>query len=127
MLRTLFVLVGFFLGMSCPLGALAVQSGKTLTWPGGGQGVVEFEGKEHAKKGYKCDACHPKLFQMKKGGAKMTMVSLNSGQYCGVCHNGRTAFSTDDSRKCHECHKGHKKEKKKHHDDDHEKHHGDDD
>ena len=71
-----FFLFVLFMGLSSPSLSYAVQSGKTLTWPGGGQGVVEFEEKEHAKKGYKCDSCHPKLFQMKKGGAKMTMSAL---------------------------------------------------
>ena len=95
-----------------PAALLAVPSGQTITWKGGGQGTVQFEGDEHAEKGYKCESCHPSLFEKKKGSAKMTMASLNAGQFCGACHNGKVAFSTDDPKKCHECHKT----KKEHHD-----------
>ena len=97
----------------------AVPSGQVLTWEGGGQGRVKFEGSEHAEKGYKCDSCHPSLFEKKKGAARMTMDLLNKGQFCGACHNGKAAFSTTDSKKCHECHKKSKKhhdKKDKHHD-----------
>lgn len=98
----------------------AVPADKTITWAGGRQGQVVFEGDEHAKKGYKCDSCHPSLFQMKKGTAKITLASHVNGQFCGACHNGKTAFGTDDPQKCHECHKT---EKKNHNNKDKEKHH----
>lgn len=114
---TVFAFVIFAL---MPSGALAVPSGKVLTWEGGGQGTVKFEGREHAEKGYKCDTCHPSIFQMKKGAAKMTMELLNQGKFCGACHNGKTAFGTNDPKKCHECHKM----KKKH--EEHERHKGHD-
>ena len=86
--------------------AIAVDTGKTLTWPGGGRGEVRFEGKEHAKKGHACKDCHSGLFSMKFGTAAMTMAALDSGQYCGACHNGTVTFSTKDPKKCHECHRG---------------------
>ncbi len=92
--------------------ALAVPPGQIVTWTDGTQGPVIFEGAEHAEKGFKCESCHPALFQKKKGSAKMTMELLNKGEFCGACHNGKIAFSTSDTRKCHECHKN----KKKHHD-----------
>ncbi len=97
--------------ISIPATTWAVPAGKVITWEDGGQGTVKFEGKEHAEKGYNCESCHPSVFQMKKGSAKMTMDLLNKGQFCGACHNGKVAFSTSDPRKCHECHKT----KKKHH------------
>jgi c(7)-type cytochrome triheme protein len=92
--------------------AFAVPPGQVITWDDGSQGRVKFEGDEHAEKGFKCASCHPSLFQKKKGSAKMTMELLNKGQFCGACHNGKVAFSTSDTKKCHECHKN----KKKHHD-----------
>jgi c(7)-type cytochrome triheme protein len=49
----------------------------------------------------------------------MTMNLLNKGQFCGACHNGKVAFSTNDPGKCHECHKRREKHhhrKNKHHD-----------
>ena len=77
----------------------AVSAGKNVTWKGGEQGTVKFEEDEHAEKGYKCESCHPALFQMKKGSATMTMVVLNQGKLCGACHNGKIAFSTDNPQK----------------------------
>jgi c(7)-type cytochrome triheme protein len=104
-----------------PCSTFAVAPGKTLTWQGGGQGAVIFEGEEHARKGYACRDCHPGLFAMKKDAAKMTMEALNQGKYCGACHNGNKAFGTDDPKHCHECHddntKHHDKHKKKDHHD----------
>jgi len=103
--------------------AVAVGSGKELTWPGGGKGEVRFEGKEHAEKGHACEACHPGLFRMKYGTAPMTMASLDSGKFCGTCHNGTAAFGTNDPKKCHECHReGGKDKKHKDHEDKKHKH-----
>ena len=33
--------------------ALAVPAGQIVTWEGGGQGTVKFDGEEHSEKGYK--------------------------------------------------------------------------
>ncbi len=92
-------LVYFFPGQSS-----AVGSGKVLIWKGGGAGQVVFSGKEHAEKGYGCDDCHTKLFEKKKGSAAMTMAAMNKGEFCGACHDGKTAFGTEDKAKCNECH-----------------------
>ncbi len=97
-----------------PIASHAVPGGQSITWPGNGQGRVVFEGKEHAEKGYGCKDCHPALFQMKKGSEKITMAALDKGQFCGACHNGKTAFATNDPRKCHECHKDKEKKHKEH-------------
>ena len=114
----------FFILVALKSNLLAVPAGKTITWEGGGQGQVTFEGDEHAEKGYKCDSCHPSLFQMKKGSAKIILVSHTNGQYCGACHNGKTAFSTDNPKKCHECHKtGEKHRNNKNKNKDKDKHH----
>jgi len=118
----------------CTLVLLAAQAGavgpgKTLTWQGGGQGQVVFEGKKHAKEGHGCKDCHPGLFSMKQGTASMTMAAMDRGELCGACHNGKPAFATNDPKKCHECHKKHddKHDKHKEHKghEEHEKHHGD--
>jgi len=111
----------FYISGALAPNLLAVPVGKTVTWEGAGQGQVVFEGNEHAEKGLKCSACHPALFQMKKGPAKITLADHVNGKYCGACHNGKTAFGTDDPKKCNECHKKgeqrHKyKDKNKHHD-----------
>lgn len=91
----------------------AVGPGKALTWPGGGRGVVEFEGEEHSEEGYGCADCHPALFSMRRRAAAMTMEALDAGGFCGACHNGKRAFSTSDPKECHECHHGARKRKKR--------------
>ena len=116
----LIVSLFYMLGAMTP-NLFAVPAGKTVTWEGAGQGQVVFEGDKHAEKGLKCDACHPSLFQMKKSSATITLADHVNGKYCGACHNGKTAFGTDDPKKCNECHKKgeqhHKsKDKNKHHD-----------
>jgi c(7)-type cytochrome triheme protein len=118
--RKIIMIVSLFYVLVAPtLDLFAVSSGKTITWEGAGQGQVVFEGDEHAEKGFKCDACHPSLFQMKKGSAKITLATHINGQFCNACHNGKAAFGTDDPKKCNECHKKgeqHHKNKDKHHD-----------
>jgi len=92
-----------------PAVSSAVPEGVNLTWPGGGAGKVTFNGTKHAK--IHCDACHiAGLFQTKKNADVMTMEAMKKGKFCGVCHEGKKAFSTTDPKKCHECHQADKKE-----------------
>src|SRR3972149_8243145 len=65
--------------------AMAVPPGKTVEWEKGGK--VVFDGKTHADKGLKCNDCHTKLFQMKKGAFKMTKEDHGTDKGCGACHN----------------------------------------
>jgi len=55
-----------------------------------------------------CDACHPDIFQKKRGTARakgdFTMDALGEGQYCGACHDGDMAFSVKDPQSCKNCH-----------------------
>ena len=88
--------------------ASAVGPDKTITWAGGGKGKVLFDGRKHAGKGYVCKDCHPGLFSMKFGAAKITHAALKQGQYCGACHNGTLGFSTVDEGRCFACHQGKK-------------------
>jgi c(7)-type cytochrome triheme protein len=83
--------------------AFAVPPGKTVEYEKGGK--VTFDGKIHADKGLKCNDCHTKVFQMKKGAATMKMEDLNAGKFCGTCHNGTKAFKTSDTASCAKCHK----------------------
>lgn len=85
--------------------AMAVPPGKTVEYAGGGFGKVVFDGKSHADKGLKCNNCHTKIFQMKKGSAKMKMADINAGKFCGECHNGTKAFKSSDTANCAKCHK----------------------
>ncbi len=84
----------------------AVPPGKTVEFPGGKMGKVTFSGQIHASKGLKCPDCHTKIWKMSKtANPKMTMQEINSGKYCGVCHNGTKAFATKDEKNCGKCHK----------------------
>ena len=84
---------------------VAVPSGKTVEFASP-NGKVTFNGKAHADKGLKCADCHtkPKLFEMKKGGDKMTMAAMNEGKFCGTCHDGKKAFSVKAPADCVKCH-----------------------
>lgn len=82
---------------------MAVPPGKTIEFAGGAPGKVILDGKTHADKGLKCADCHPKVFQMKKGAAKITMADIDAGKACGTCHNGTKAFASKDN--CAKCHK----------------------
>ena len=84
---------------------LAVPPGKTVEYAGGPMGKVVFDGKVHADKGLKCNDCHTKIFQMKKGSTKITMAAMNKGENCGTCHNGTKAFASSDPKNCTNCHK----------------------
>ncbi|GAB4489049.1 MAG: hypothetical protein OHK006_20210 [Thermodesulfovibrionales bacterium] len=85
--------------------AFAVPAGKTVEFSGDKAGKVVFDGKVHADKGLKCNDCHTKIFQMKKGSSKITMKEMNEGKNCGSCHNGEKAFKSSDAANCAKCHK----------------------
>src|SRR6185295_15786274 len=95
-----------FAGLTLSIGnVLAVPTGKTVEFASP-RGKVIFDGKVHADKGLKCADCHtkPKLFEMKKGGDKMTMAAMNEGKFCGTCHDGKKAFSVKAPASCVKCH-----------------------
>jgi len=100
-------IVAVFAGLTLSIGnVMAVPSGKTVEFASP-RGKVTFDGKVHADKGLKCADCHtkPKLFEMKKGGDKMTMAAMNEGKSCGACHDGKKAFSVKAAADCVQCHK----------------------
>ena len=86
------------------LSAMAVPPGKTVEFDSP-MGKVVFDGKTHASKGLKCNACHTKIFKMKKGADKITMHEINEGEFCGACHNGKKAFKANAPKHCKTCHK----------------------
>jgi c(7)-type cytochrome triheme protein len=53
---------------------------------------------------YRCYVCHPAPFAMEVGANDITMDSINKGQYCGACHNGRVAFNVEFTN-CARCHR----------------------
>ncbi len=58
--------------------------------------------------GLDCDACHPDTFEKKRGTAAANgdynMAALEEGKYCGICHDGDTAFGVKDPKGCITCH-----------------------
>ena len=75
-------------------------------------GTVTFSHEKHRAKVEKCQACHTKVFKMKKGTTgPLTMAKMKAGEQCGACHNGKTEIggvrpaSVDDTAKCETCHR----------------------
>jgi len=54
---------------------------------------------------YKCYVCHSAIFEMKAGANVIHMQDIMAGKSCGVCHNGKTAWSVSFDT-CPRCHKG---------------------
>jgi c(7)-type cytochrome triheme protein len=95
--------------------SVAVPPGKSVVYEGGGQGTVTFRGTTHhnvlknpsknpSRTSNPCRACHPTIFYLKKGTAKITMKSIYSGKFCGVCHNGIYSFNAVERSNCKRCH-----------------------
>ena len=104
-MKAITVILAILIAIAFVGNVMAVPAGKTAEFPGGDSGKVVFDGKVHADKGLKCNECHPKIFQMKKGSTKMTMADINAGKFCGECHNGTKAFKSSDAANCAKCHK----------------------
>ena len=73
---------------------------------------VTFSHEKHREKADKCNACHTKVFKMKKGTTgPLSMAKMKAGEQCGACHNGKTelagkvVFASDDKARCETCHK----------------------
>lgn len=66
-----------------------------------GMNPVIFPHWVHRTK-YSCRACHESLgFKMKVGTSGITMQKIFAGEFCAVCHNGKTAFETAQCQLCH--------------------------
>lgn len=75
---------------------------------------------------YTCKVCHVDIgFAMEAGGTNIRAADNISGQYCGVCHNGKMVFGSKkifaacaakpapgDSERCKKCHAREKERKK---------------
>lgn len=75
-------------------------------------GVVTFSHEQHKAKVDKCQACHVKVFKMKKGtSGPLTMEKMKAGEQCGACHDGKTeigggrVFTVAADTSCARCHK----------------------
>ena len=84
--------------------ALAVVPEKSVDYDGGLLGMVTFSGRTHSDAGLRCDDCHTRIFQRLNGAGHMTSRDHIKGLLCGVCHNGKRAFSTSEEGACDKCH-----------------------
>jgi c(7)-type cytochrome triheme protein len=51
---------------------------------------------------FRCKVCHSELgFEMRAGANDVTMAQIVEGRFCGMCHNGRIAWSTENCVLCH--------------------------
>lgn len=94
------LVVALALGTMCAGHALAVDGINALTYRGGAQGRVIFDGRTHAAKGLVCSNCHSALFATAKRGL-ITMGDHGTDKSCFACHNGKQAFDI-----CTDCHRG---------------------
>jgi c(7)-type cytochrome triheme protein len=53
---------------------------------------------------FRCYVCHDTLFQRKLGADDINMDAVREGRFCGVCHDGKTAFAVgfDTCERCHD-------------------------
>ena len=51
---------------------------------------------------FRCKVCHSELgFEMRAGANDVTMNEIVKGKFCGTCHNGEIAWSTENCGLCH--------------------------
>lgn len=51
---------------------------------------------------FRCKVCHSELgFEMRAGANDVTMAEIIDGKFCGMCHNGEIAWSTENCDLCH--------------------------
>jgi len=51
---------------------------------------------------FRCKVCHSELgFEMRAGANQVTMDGITEGKFCGACHNGQIAWSTENCDLCH--------------------------
>lgn len=88
--------------------ARAVDHGGDIHFSKPVTGVLFSHARHVDELGLECDACHEGLFAYEAGAAEanddFTMKSLAEGNYCGACHDGDTAFSSET--RCASCHEG---------------------
>ena len=67
-----------------------------------GIAAVVFPHWKHRSR-FRCYACHPDIFEMRAGANAIDMASLSAGEFCGRCHDGRTAWAIGFET-CRDCH-----------------------
>jgi len=90
-----------------PIFAAEEEGGSTIVFIKPVRAVI-FEHKLHLANNLSCADCHPAIFEEKlrqvENKADFTMAAFDQGKYCGACHNGTKAFSSNT--RCTWCHIG---------------------
>lgn len=70
-----------------------------------GEKAVGFSHWSHRTR-YACRVCHFELrFEMRKNASEISEEANQSGEFCGACHDGETAFGHTE-KNCSRCHTG---------------------
>jgi len=76
---------------------------KEITYKLEGIGEGKFSHTFHTGM-YKCGECHPGTYLPGPGNKRgVSMGDMEKGKSCGICHDGKSAFSVKES--CDKCHK----------------------
>lgn len=98
---------GLFVVTSQAIGSDDEEDGGTIVFTKPVKAVI-FEHSIHVEMGMDCDSCHDDPFEMAAGTAEenddFNMQALYDGKYCGMCHDGETAFASNTN--CTVCHIG---------------------
>ncbi|MCX5919229.1 MAG: hypothetical protein NTX30_21455 [Deltaproteobacteria bacterium] len=85
--------------------AKKVGGGEIKFTPKGAEPVTYSHEAHVTTNKLKCNDCHTKIFPYKKQDLKMTKEAHGQDKHCGVCHNGKKAFSQTAEAACAKCHK----------------------
>lgn len=103
-----FVVVFFSGPLRCPASAEDADHGGDIIYTEPVKAVLFSHGFHVEELELDCDACHEDLFEVEalfaQQDADFTMDGLREGKYCGQCHDGSGAFSSDSQ--CARCHIG---------------------
>jgi c(7)-type cytochrome triheme protein len=66
-------------------------------------GPVVFSHESHVARGLNCQSCHPEPYLTVEQHKTVTMKEMEDRKSCGLCHDGKQAFSVKGS--CNSCHR----------------------
>ena len=64
---------------------------------------------------FECKVCHNSIFRMQRWTNRISQKKIVAGEQCGICHNGKIAFSANNDEHCGKCHIAGKPEAEKLH------------
>ncbi|OGW37275.1 MAG: hypothetical protein A2Y97_02175 [Nitrospirae bacterium RBG_13_39_12] len=108
-MKLITLILSLFIAIAFIGNAIAVLPNAKLEYPGGDQGKVIFDGATHSiKQKMKCNDCHPNPFGPPKKHEEKIKITIEDhvpGKFCGICHDGKKAFSQSEKADCIKCHK----------------------